>query len=287
MLCNRETTDSAKEEFGTLLALTQHFEKLGHQYTVPTPFAILPDLSGLLMSRVDGRRLDKILWPAFSFNKEQRTDAIEGVRDAGVWLANLQKNSYHPSPHSLSVLELKSELDASLGLCKGLLGPGVIDAIAQWSKKEFEASSRLNCDCVPICPSFVPHHVFISEGRTSVVDLERQDCGWPGIDLASFLVYAEMHGSMQQQLTINEICDNFLAAYASEIEFGPCHRLSLEANYIMNLLELFRPLQRPETANSERRSWIETHYARWKARSARHKLLDRTRTRTWKSIISE
>ena len=181
---------SAREEFQTLTRVNGHFKNLESKFEVPTAFAVLPELPGLLMSRVPGKRLDKIMLTASADSIDKCPGIVDAVRRAASWLSFYQRmNPHNGHHHTLFGHELQSTLQTALELGRNRLDTSIVNTVDRWSR-ETDFSS-VSSKCVPIAcghNGFVPGHIFETPDKISVVDFSTVLCGWPGEDLAAFLV---------------------------------------------------------------------------------------------------
>jgi len=275
-----ENRISAEEEFNNLSELNHYFKRFGRRYAVPIPFAVLPDVPGLLMSRVLGYPLARILWPFLSRYKHYNIS--DDVKKAGRWLAK-----YHMmSPHSghRHKLDFQSLIDGARSILsisrRGNLRSSSADKIEEWLVAADDIASRLCLNCVPICSShFTPEHVFVSETDTSVVDFEVKKCGWQSSDLADFASYIELRRTVPQVLR-EQLTYAFLKGYASEISFETPHRLAFEVAFLFRLLEACVVSR----TNLNPVSRTQRMFLRWHSWSAANRIRERTRGASWKTI---
>lgn len=115
-----ENQQDLQDEFENLTELTRCFGEANQDFGVPTPFAILPEVRGLLMSRVPGKRLDSIIWATSLFNRNGEQDltrASDGIRKAAAWLAQFQNLTSRHEAHAMMGEELLKQVNTSLVQC--------------------------------------------------------------------------------------------------------------------------------------------------------------------------
>ena len=246
----------AREEFETLAKLSSSFERIDRGFGVPVPIALLPDIRGLLISRVLGERLDTIIWPSpiAKYKKGYSTSALDAIRRAASWLATYQTMTSHEEPHDLRGEILIEEVSASLNLCRerGLDAP-FVESIASWLSQIERNVKGMTSMCVNTCV-FQPNHILISDEETSVVDFGDAGCGWPSDDLATFLANCGVYKKTIYPMNVSfeVLCANFLQAYSSRTKFDTNHWILLNISYVRELLDAFLA---PSTFASKHLSW--------------------------------
>lgn len=257
---------------------------------VPVPLAIFPGLPGLLMSRVTGERLTRVLWPAVrAAGRQQMETAIDAIRGAASWLAAYQKTPCHGEKvHELRgstwLGEVRGYLRDHLDTCRRHgLNYRMVRSIGTWLDCIGDAFSDITCACVPAF-DYQPTHIFVSEGKTSVIDFEDLSCGWPGENLASFLAYCQIYktGIFRVALPLENLRSIFLGHYASQTEFGPAQMMSLEIAFLLELLETFL---RPWV--DEDLTWLKNKASYWRSWLAKREIIRRTTTGRWQTVLGD
>lgn len=293
--------ENARLDFDCLVKLSSGFTRLDQGFGVPVPLAVLPDIRGLLMSRVPGKRLDAILWPSpFAGDRnEYSTSALDAVRRAASWLALYQTIPSHEQLHNLHGDVLIEGVRAALDLCRERrLSPLCAEGIASWLSEVEHDVKRMTSVCVNTC-HLQPNHMFISEEETSAIDFEDAGCGWPSSDLAAFLAYCGVYKKSFYPMGIpfEALCENFLQAYSSRNKFDTNRWTLLEISYLKELLDAF--LARSIFAAkhlSWRKSgnpilltrWFSWNYwLSWIAYLAKREIATRTAKGNWQTLLKE
>jgi aminoglycoside phosphotransferase (APT) family kinase protein len=289
VLKRHNSEQSAQEEFDLLTELNRHFANSDGRFGVPVPVGMIPDLQGLLMSRVPGKRLSEIVWSSVTIRnrRERATIALDAIRKAASWLVVYQKAPCHLGhPHGIGgpthQSELRGHIDETLEMCREHgIHANAIAAINDWFDNI--DGSRLTTTCVPKC-DFNPTHVFLSEDRTSVIDFEAVSCGWPGENLADFIAYCQVFRKTitPPAVSLEELRETFIREYASQVKFGPIHEVSLEASYALQLLETFLL---PWTDQGH--SWAKEASLFRNSFFAKREIVKRTSTGEWQTILSK
>lgn len=291
----------AREEFETLAKLNLSFERADRGFGVPVPIALLPDIPGFLISRVPGKRLDKIIWPSpiAKYKKGSSTSALDAIRKSASWLATYQTITTHEEPHDLRGEILIEEISASLTLCRerGLDAP-FVESIASWLSHIEHDVKCITSKCVNTCV-FQPNHILISDEETSVVDFGDAGCGWPSDDLATFLANCGVYKKTIYPMSVSfeVLCANFLQAYSSRAKFDTNHKILFEISYVRELLDAFLA---PSTFASKHLSWQRStsprslirwfswkHWLSWIAYLAKCEIAKRTANRNWETLLKE
>jgi hypothetical protein len=285
------TEELAREEFQALVKLDQHFEEQGGRFGVPTPVAVLPSIPGLLMSRVSGDRLSKILRRSGlnSTKQEHEARTLDGIRRAASWLVAFQtmpchRQGIHTLGGAADIDGAQDHLHSLLGQCREHgMNARRVRFIEEWFFALRESLADLRTTCVPIC-DFQPTHVFLSETQTSVIDFEEPSCGWSGENLASFLAYCEVYGNpiLPTVVPVEKICRAFVESYASQAEFGPAQQISLEVAFVMDLLDTYL---RPWTDLEQ--SWTKNKVSYWRSWLARREVAKRTSKGGWQTVLEQ
>ncbi len=285
------TEELAREEFQALVELDQHFRKQDGRFGVPIPIAVFPSIPGLLMSRASGERLSKILrQPGIGATKpERKARILDGIRRTASWLVAFQRMPCHKEGvHKLGgpadVDGVQDHLHTLLELCREHgMNPHPSEVIQEWFSTLRDSLADLRSTCVPIC-DFQPTHVFLSETQTSVIDFEEPNCGWPGENLASFLVYCQVYWNpiVPTAIPVEKICRTFLESYVSQVKFGLAHQMSLEVAFVLDLLDTYL---RPWTDKEQR--WTKQKVSYWRSWLAKREIAKRTSTGTWQTIVRE
>jgi hypothetical protein len=280
------TQELALEERKTLSRLSSGFGDPSG-FGAPLPLAMFLDSPALLMTKVSGKRLSHLIWPTiFSSRPVQPSVVLAGIRSAGAWLAEYQNMAPDPERHELDGSEayagvstlLEGHLKSSRQYC---LSEHVTTAIKSWFSSIEDSVSKLTCMSVPTC-DFQPTHIFVSDTKTSVIDFEWEGCGWPGENLASFLVYCEVYRSALSipAISIEEVREVFLESYSASAHFGPAHRISLEVAYLVELLDtLLRPWLDHGQRSTKKASSL------WRSWLARREIVRRTQTGSWRTLL--
>ena len=272
----------ANEAFNTLERLSQGFTNLHLDAGVPTPLTVFPGLDALLMSRLRGNRLDKILWSSITTKDRQTRSAraIDAIRKAGSWLAAFQKVGLIERRSILTGEMLLSEIRSFLAECRTLqLGSREVKPIEDWLSMIEEDGSKVKCNCTNTC-DFHPRHIFVSGGRTCVLDVEKVSCDWPTENIASFLLNCQMYKQSiySMNLTNEMLLATFLESYASQAEFKDVWMGSsatqfltvLDLCYLRELLEtLVNPSYRSGSFTWEIMSWLAKREIRRRSASGK------------------
>jgi hypothetical protein len=291
----------ARQDFDYLVKLSSEFKKLDQGFGVPVPLAVLPDIRGLLTSRMPGKRLDAILWPSplAKDRNKYSTVALDAIRRAASWLALYQTITPHEDPHNLKGEMLIEDVRANLDLCRERgLSPPLVEGIASWlSEIEYGVKGTTSV-CISTC-HLQPNHMLISEERTSAIDFEDAGCGWPSSDLAAFFAYCGVYKKTFYPMSISfeDLCENFLQTYSSRNKFGTNHWTLLEISYVQELLNaLLAPSIFAAKHSSWRKSgspilltrWFSWNYwLSWISYLAKREIAKRTAKGNWQTLLKE
>jgi hypothetical protein len=283
------TEDAGRRELHSLSEVARHFEQRQGPFGVPTPIAYFPELRGILMSRILGERLDKLIWPSrIRGGKPPPVTAIKAVERAASWLAEYQKIACHGGQHrNLRGYELKLDLQTALHSCRSRLRSGIVEVIERWLQNMEGSLLQISSVCVPVPDAFKPDHIFVTREKTCVVDFEEESCGWPGEAPAIFLAYLDLKWAFQTEFWLKTVRRHFLQAYASQVQFDSSHKLSLEICYALELLNAFlAPWEGWGSTKLSESSWLERRFMWWKSRSAKKLIIRRSATGIWQSVVS-
>lgn len=291
----------ARQEFDNLVKLSSGFEKLNQGFGVPVPLAVLPDVRGLLISRIRGKRLDAILWPSpfAQDGNEYSVSALDAIRRAAGWLALYQTIAPHEDLHNLKGEMLIEDIRTNLDLCKQRkLTPVLVEGIASWLFEVEHGVKGTTSACVNTC-HLQPNHMLISDEETSAVDFGDAGCGWPSSDLAAFLVYCGVYKKTPFHMSVSfeTLLENFLRAYSSRSKFDLDHWLLLEISYVQELVNAFlAPSIFAEKHLSWRKSahpilltrWFSWNYwLSWIAHLAEREMAKRMAKGSWQTLLQE
>lgn len=271
---------SAQFEFDYLLRLSEHFSKSDNRCSVPFPLAVFPDLRALLMSRVGGERLDRIIWSRGMSWRKITDHVLKAISYSGCWLAEYHKMAAHEGPpHILRGQSLETTIRTRLAQSREHgLDLGVVEIIGKWLRGIESDLMDASSSCVGTC-EFTPSHIFVGNEKTSVVDFECASCGWRGENLAVFIAYCDLRQTVFRSRPAFEMaCRNLLRTYASLTGWSRKEALSMEALYVIRLLEEFLS----PWAGSEQLS--RRVYKRWKSRVAQQRLAERSQTGKWRPM---
>jgi Ser/Thr protein kinase RdoA (MazF antagonist) len=294
--------EKAREEFDNLAKLSLEFRKLDQSFGVPAPLALFPDIRGLLISRVPGKRLDDILWPSPGAKDRNEPSALDAVRRAASWLASYQTIPSHEEPHNLKGEILVQAVRSKLDPCRqqGLAAP-VVKCIASWLTQVEHNAKDITSTCVNTC-NFKPNHILISNEETTVIDFGdggRKSCGWLSNDLVMFLAYCGVYKKTIYPMSISfeTLCDNFLRTYSSKIKFHTNEMMLLEISYVLELLDAFLG---PSVFVANHADWRKSGnpiflnrwfswrcWLPWIAYLAKREMVKRTAEGTWQTLLKE
>jgi hypothetical protein len=291
----------AREEFETLAKLIPGFKRIGEGFSVPVPLALLPDIRGLLMSKVPGKRLDNIIWPSpiGKYKKGYSTYALDAIGRAGSWLATYQTIPSHEEPHNLRGQTLIEEVAANLHLCRQSgLDAHLVEPIASWLSQIENEVKGMTFTCVNTCV-LQPNHILISDEETSVVDFGDAGCGWPTDDLATFLANCGIYKKTiyPMSASFEALCVNFLHAYSSRTKFDTNHWALLEISYVG---ELLNAILAPSRFAAAHLSWAKStsprtlirwfswkYWLSWIAYLAKREIAKKTANGDWQTLLKE
>ena len=186
----------------------------------------------------------------------------------------------HENTHNLEGRSLKNAVHMKLRQCKEHgLDVRIIKSIETWLQSIESSLTRASTSCVGTC-EFKPDHIFVTKEKTSVIDFEWESCGWPGENLANFIVFFDLKFSVLPScLSPKEACRKFLTNYASSTadSYGT-EILCADIFYVLKLLEEFL------TRWTISKTWSRRAYRRWKSRIAKQKLIERTKSGEFSSL---
>ncbi len=160
------------------------------EFAVPRPLAYLSSLHVLFEEKVQGR------WAMEVFLNGSLDEQIASARHCGAWLAR-----FHTVAPQLGKRDEPRELLPQISYwgerIKSFGEPfaGKCELLSRKLETLMPASS-----IVQYCAghgSYIPEHVFLSEGRTIAIDIDEHDVADPGRDLAWFVVSLQRLGLKQ------------------------------------------------------------------------------------------
>jgi aminoglycoside phosphotransferase (APT) family kinase protein len=206
----RESDERLAHVFSVLKILRSNGFAEDSKLAVPRPILYMPELSFLLMDKVDGELLREIF--------ERKDDPTLYVRGAAQWLAKLHSSRIRLD----SVKSRKDEVDASLRFTRA----------ASWLFPRLKSEIKSISDQLirlqeahpprprrPIHGDYHARNIIASPELTTVIDLEEARMGDPAFDLGYFAAQTKMtHGTGQ---IVTQATESFLQEYLENQESVP------------------------------------------------------------------
>lgn len=184
------------------------------RYEVAEPLSFVPASNLLITRAAEGASLD-------SYLSVDRSAALKGVREAATWLAKL-----HSSPIRVGKVDDPWYMFAKLSsrMSKvALAHPQELQTLTPMlAKLEKLEGSLVREDPVQTHGQFRPIHVFLTDKKVTLVDLDRSRPSDPAKDLAEFIhrlrseIFHRSYGMDYADL----LTDAFLSEYSERRPFG-------------------------------------------------------------------
>ncbi len=181
----------AQREHGILKHLARELLRYSSRFRVPQVLAFFPESHSLLLEACPGETFERQLrWARLGYGRCGTAMILRGASACGEWLGAFHTIACQQEKAFAEIQgEIKQAFECDLQACARL---GLENKIVSRASKHFSAQFQAAVTAAPELTShhgdFGPHNIFLAPDRITAIDFEGFRTGFPGEDLADFLV---------------------------------------------------------------------------------------------------